>query len=80
MDDLRRLLLLRALVVLGPGIMLLWLRFGLTPPQPLPLLAVALLSRNQPLYRRYANVSKITPTTISGSDNTWPMVSQPNAR
>jgi two-component system sensor histidine kinase RegB len=42
MDDLRRLLLLRALVVLGPGIMLLWLRFGLTPPQPLPLLAVAL--------------------------------------
>lgn len=42
MDDLRRLLLLRALVVLGPGVMLLWLRFGLTPPQPLPPLAVAL--------------------------------------
>lgn len=42
MDDLRRLLLLRALVVLGPGIMLLWLRFGLTPPPPLPSLVVAL--------------------------------------
>ncbi len=42
MDDLRRLLLLRALVVLGPSAMLVWLRFGLTPPQPLPLLAVAL--------------------------------------
>ncbi|HRF61663.1 MAG TPA: ATP-binding protein [Candidatus Competibacter sp.] len=37
MEDLRRLLLLRLLVVLGPGVMLLWLRFGLIPPQPLPL-------------------------------------------
>ena len=36
MDDLRRLLLLRLLVILGPGVMLLWLYFGLTPPQPLP--------------------------------------------
>ncbi len=42
MEDLRRLLLLRVLVVLGPCVMLLWLRFGLTPPQPLPFLAVAL--------------------------------------
>jgi len=42
MEDLRRLLLLRLLVVLGPCVMLLWLRFGLTPPQPLPLSAVAL--------------------------------------
>ena len=42
MEDLRRLLLLRVLVVLGPCVMLLWLRFGLTPPQPLPVLAVAL--------------------------------------
>jgi len=42
MDDLRRLLLLRALVVLGPGVMALWLQFGLTLPQPLPPLAVAL--------------------------------------
>ncbi len=42
MDDWRRLLLLRALVVLGPMVMLLWLRFGLTPPQPLPPLAVPL--------------------------------------
>ncbi|MDG4597947.1 MAG: ATP-binding protein [Candidatus Contendobacter sp.] len=40
MDDLRRLLLLRLLVVSGPCVMLLWLRFGLTPPQPLPLWAV----------------------------------------
>ncbi len=42
MEDLRRLLLLRLLVVLGPGFMLLWLRFGLTPPQPLPLWAIGL--------------------------------------
>ncbi|HOB60916.1 MAG TPA: ATP-binding protein [Candidatus Competibacteraceae bacterium] len=42
MEDLRRLLLLRLLVVLGPCAMLLWLRFGLTPPQPLPMLAIAL--------------------------------------
>ncbi len=42
MEDLRRLLLLRVLVVLGPCVMLLWLRFGLTPPQPLPFLAVTL--------------------------------------
>ncbi|MCP5159329.1 MAG: HAMP domain-containing histidine kinase [Gammaproteobacteria bacterium] len=42
MEDLRRLLLLRILVVLGPGIMLLWLRFGLTPPAPLPGWLVAL--------------------------------------
>ncbi len=42
MNDLRRLLLLRVLVVSGPGVMLLWLRFGLTPPQPLPPLAMAL--------------------------------------
>lgn len=41
-QDLRRLLLLRLLVVLGPCAMLLWLRLGLTPPQPLPFLAVAL--------------------------------------
>ncbi|MFO1420328.1 MAG: hypothetical protein U1F59_05185 [Candidatus Competibacteraceae bacterium] len=32
MEDLRRLLLLRLLVVLGPCVMLFWLRFGLTPP------------------------------------------------
>ncbi len=31
MEDLRRLLLLRLLVLLGPGVMLLWLYFGLTP-------------------------------------------------
>lgn len=36
MEDVRRLLLLRLLVVLGPAIMLLWLYFGLTPAQPLP--------------------------------------------
>ncbi len=42
MEDLRRLLLLRLLVVLGPGVMLFWLRFGLTPPQPLPLWAVGM--------------------------------------
>ena len=42
MEDLRRLLLLRLLVVLGPCVMLLWLRFGLTPPQPLPLWAIGL--------------------------------------
>lgn len=42
MEDLRRLLLLRILVVLGPGIMLLWLQFGLTPPAPLPGWPVAL--------------------------------------
>ena len=42
MEDLRRLLLLRILVVLGPGIMLLWLHFGLTPPAPLPGWPVAL--------------------------------------
>ncbi|HPF58959.1 MAG TPA: ATP-binding protein [Candidatus Competibacteraceae bacterium] len=42
MEDLRQLLLLRILVVLGPGIMLLWLRFGLTPPAPLPGWPVAL--------------------------------------
>lgn len=42
MDDLRRLLLLRLLVVLGPAIMLLWLRFGLTPSQPLPLWVIGL--------------------------------------
>ncbi|MDS4031516.1 MAG: sensor histidine kinase, partial [Candidatus Contendobacter sp.] len=40
MEDLRRLLLLRLLVVSGPCVMLLWLRFGLTSPQPLPLWAV----------------------------------------
>lgn len=37
MEDLQRLMLLRLLVVLGPGLMLCWLRFGLNPPQPLPL-------------------------------------------
>ncbi len=42
MEDLRRLLLLRLLVVLGPGVMLLWLHFGLTPPQPLPPWSIAL--------------------------------------
>jgi two-component system sensor histidine kinase RegB len=42
MEDLRRLLLLRLLVVLGPGVMLLWLHFGLTPPLPLPLWLIAL--------------------------------------
>ena len=42
MEDLRRLLLLRLLVVLGPGVMLLWLYFGLTPPQPLPPWSIAL--------------------------------------
>lgn len=42
MEDLRRLLLLRLLVVLGPGVMLLWLNFGLTPPLPLPLWLIAL--------------------------------------
>ncbi|MGB4967502.1 MAG: hypothetical protein WBO35_04850, partial [Candidatus Saccharimonadales bacterium] len=42
MKDLRRLLLLRLLVVLGPGVMLLWLHFGLTPPLPLPLWLIAL--------------------------------------
>ncbi|MEI2645685.1 MAG: ATP-binding protein [Candidatus Competibacter sp.] len=40
MEDFRRLLLLRLLVVLGPAVMLLWLRFGLTPPQPLPWWAI----------------------------------------
>lgn len=42
MENLRRLLLLRLLVTLGPVFMLFWLRFGLTPPQPLPLWAVGL--------------------------------------
>lgn len=42
MEDLRRLLLLRLLVVLGPGVMLLWLYFGLEPPQPLPPWSIAL--------------------------------------
>ncbi len=42
MENLRRLLLLRLLVVLGPGVMLLWLHFGLTPPQPLPPWSIAL--------------------------------------
>ncbi len=42
MEDLRRLLLLRLLVVLGPSVMLLWLHFGLEPPQPLPPWSVAL--------------------------------------
>lgn len=42
MADLRRLLLLRLLVVLGPGVMLLWLHFGLEPPQPLPPWSIAL--------------------------------------
>jgi hypothetical protein len=42
MEDLQRLLLLRLLVVLGPGVMLLWLYFGLTPPQPLPPWSIAL--------------------------------------
>ena len=42
MKDLRRLLLLRLLVVLGPGVMLPWLHFGLTPPLPLPLWLIAL--------------------------------------
>ncbi|MBK8509909.1 MAG: HAMP domain-containing histidine kinase [Candidatus Competibacteraceae bacterium] len=42
MEDFRRLLLLRLLVILGPAIMLLWLRFGLTPPHPLPLSAIGL--------------------------------------
>jgi two-component system sensor histidine kinase RegB len=37
MGDLRHLLMLRLLVVLGPAVMLLWLYFGLTPPQPLSL-------------------------------------------
>jgi two-component system sensor histidine kinase RegB len=32
MEDLRRLLLLRLLVVLGPGVMLFWRYFGVTPP------------------------------------------------
>lgn len=40
MEDSRRLLLLRILVVLGPGVMLLWLHFGLTPARPLPLWAM----------------------------------------
>jgi two-component system sensor histidine kinase RegB len=35
MEDLRRLLLLRLLVILGPCVMLLWLRFGLNPPYSL---------------------------------------------
>lgn len=42
MEDLQRLLLLRLLVVLGPGVMLLWLYFGLTPPQPIPPWSIAL--------------------------------------
>ena len=42
MDDPRRLSLLRLLVVLGPGVMLLWLYGGLTPLQPLPLWSIAL--------------------------------------
>lgn len=42
MENLQRLLLLRLLVVLGPCVMLLWLRFGLTPPQPLPLWSIIL--------------------------------------
>lgn len=42
MEDLRRLLLLRLLVVLGPSVMLLWLHFGLEPPQPLPPWSIAL--------------------------------------
>lgn len=36
MANLQQLSLLRLLVVLGPGVMLLWLYFGLTPSQPLP--------------------------------------------
>jgi two-component system sensor histidine kinase RegB len=35
MEELRRLLLLRLLVILGPCVMLLWLRFGLNPPYSL---------------------------------------------
>ncbi len=42
MENLRHLLLLRLLVVLGPCVMLLWLRFGLMPPQPLPLWSIIL--------------------------------------
>lgn len=42
MEDLRRLLLFRLLVVLGPGVMLLWRYFGMTSPQPLPSWSIAL--------------------------------------
>lgn len=36
MEDLRHLLWLRLLVVLGPGVMLFWSYFGLPQPQPQP--------------------------------------------
>ncbi|MBK8754565.1 MAG: HAMP domain-containing histidine kinase [Candidatus Competibacteraceae bacterium] len=42
MEDLRRLLLLRLLVMLGPVIMLLWLYFGLIPPHALPAWSIAI--------------------------------------
>lgn len=42
MGDLRHLLLLGLLVVLGLAVTLLWLSFGSTPPQPLPLGSLAL--------------------------------------
>jgi hypothetical protein len=42
MEDLQRLLLLRLLVVLGPGVMLIWLYFGLNLPDALPAWSIAL--------------------------------------
>jgi two-component system sensor histidine kinase RegB len=42
MKDLRRLLLLRILVMVGPCAMLFWLQFSLTPPPPPPGWPVAL--------------------------------------
>lgn len=71
MDDFRRLLLLRLLVILGPAIMLLWLRFGLTPPLPLPLwligsflglMALALVG----LYWRVRSLALISPWELFG--------------
>jgi len=42
MEDLRRLLLLRLLVLLGPGVISLWLYFGLSPVHSLVLWSVGL--------------------------------------
>lgn len=42
MEDLQRLLLLRLLVVLGPGVMLIWLYFGLNLPDSPPAWTIAL--------------------------------------
>ena len=71
MDDFRRLLLLRLLVVLGPAVMLLWLRFGLTPPQPLPLWAIGsflalIASAFVGLYWRARSSASITAWELFG--------------